>query len=103
MLINRVEFINQLAEQYGYSKKSAATLVSDFMDMVLWNIENGNTVAFQGFGKFDIIERAARQCKNPQTGEDCVVPAHLVPRFYPGISMKHAVKKWETVMDRRHN
>lgn len=100
MLINRKEFIQQLVDKHGYTKKSASALVDDFIDMIIENNEKGNAVSFHGFGRFDIIERKARSCPNPQTGERCEVPAHWVPRFYPGNHMRFAVSKWAASRDR---
>lgn len=34
-------------------------------------------------------------CPNPQTGEKVDVPAHWIPRFYPGNGMRRVVKLWE--------
>ena len=100
MNIGRKEFIDQLADRYGYTKKSAALVVDDFIETILSNLERGDTVSFYGFGSFDILERKARKCRNPQTGEDCPIPAHWIPRFYPGSRMRVAVKKWEAKRDR---
>lgn len=94
MEVNRNDFIQQLVDKQGYTKSSATTLVADFLENVLDNLEHGNTVSFHGFGKFDIVERKARTCPNPQTGETVNIPAHLVPRFYPGINTKVAVKRY---------
>jgi DNA-binding protein HU-beta len=95
MVVNKQDLINQLVKEKRYTKKAATDLVEDFCAMVLWNMERGNPVALWGFGCFDIIERAARSCPNPQTGETCHIPAHWTPRFYPGSAMKRAVKLFE--------
>lgn len=92
--INRSEFIQQLVDEYNYTKKSATTLVDDFLGMLTKNIEMGNEVSFHGFGKFSIIERKGRLGTNPRTGERCQVPEHWVTRFYPGTDLKVAVRKW---------
>lgn len=94
MNITKAEFIQQLVKKQRYTKKSATSLVEDFLDTVLENIEQGNTVSFRGFGCFDMVERAARVGMNPNTGEKVDVPAQWTPRFYPGNAMKRAVKKW---------
>lgn len=94
MNITKAEFIQQLVDEHRYKKKDATAFVDDFLDMVLGNIERGNTVSFRGFGCFDMVERAERSGMNPNTGEKCKVPAHWSPRFYPGNAMKRAVKKW---------
>ena len=95
MDIKRNDLIKQLVEKHGYTKKSAISLVDDFADVILENLVEGNTVSIRGFGCFDILERKARSCPNPQTGERVDVPAHWIPRFYPGKKMRLAVKIWE--------
>lgn len=95
MDIKRNDLIVQLVEKHGYTKKAATSIVDDFVDIVLENLSEGNTVSIRNFGCFDILERKARSCPNPQTGEKVDIPAHWVPRFYPGNRMRLVVKMWE--------
>lgn len=95
MDIKRKELIEQLIDKHKYTKKAATSVVDDFIDIILDNLEAGNTVSLRNFGCFDILERKQRSCPNPQTGEHVTVPAHWIPRFYPGNGMRLAVKKWE--------
>ncbi len=95
MNIKRNDLIEQLVEKHSYTKKAATDLVDDFMDIIIENLRNGNTVSLRNFGCFDILERKARSCPNPQTGEKVDIPAHWIPRFYPGNKMRLAVKMWE--------
>ena len=95
MDIKRVDLIQQLMDKHGYTKKAATNIVDDFTDIILYNLGNGDTVSIHNFGCFDILERKARSCPNPQTGEKVNVPAHWIPRFYPGNKMRLAVKLWE--------
>lgn len=101
MEIKRADLIGQLAEEYGYTKASAAELIDDFVGIILANLERGNTVSLRDLGKFDILKRARRTCPNPQTGEEIVVPEHYIPRFYPSSRMRIAVKIWEDGQRRR--
>lgn len=95
MNIKRADLIQQLADNYGYTKKDAAMLVDDFASVVLDNLKQGNSVSIHNFGCFDILERKARSCPHPVSGEKIVIPAHWVPRFYPGNKMRMVVKLWE--------
>lgn len=95
MKIGKNEFIKQLMDEYHYTKSSATSVVEDFCGLLLSNIERGNAVSIYGVGCFDIVLRAEHKCPNPQSNEECIIPAHYVPRFYPGNSMRRAVKKWE--------
>ena len=91
----RADLIQQLVDKHRYTKKAATSIVDDFTDIILDNLESGNAVSIYGFGCFDILERKERSCPNPQTGEKVVVPSHWIPRFYPGNKMRRVVKLWE--------
>ncbi len=95
MKIKRADLIRQLAEDYGYSKKSAAKVVDNFTDVINKNLEQGNTVLVRNLGCFDILLRKERRCPNPISGDKVVIPAHHIPRFYPSNYMRIVVKKWE--------
>ena len=95
MDIKRIDLINQLVENYGYTKKAATNIVDDFTSVVVENLRSGNTVSIHNFGCFDILKRAARSCRNPKTNEFVEIPEHYIPRFYPGKGMRVAVKMWE--------
>ena len=52
----------------------------------------GDKVSLKGFGNFEVRERAARQGRNPQTGETISIAASKVPAFKAGKALKDAVK-----------
>lgn len=93
--VTKAGFIKQLVDNYGYTKSSAKRLVSDFLETVLNDLEEGRAVYFVGFGCFDLVQRAEHAWRDPNNGRQICVPAHYVPRFYPGNTMKRVVKKWE--------
>lgn len=93
--VKRADLIQQLVDDYGYTKKAAIKVVDDFTDAILRNLEAGNTVTLRNFGCFDILRREARSCPHPINGDRVVIPAHYIPRFYPSNRMRLVVKKWE--------
>lgn len=94
--VTKPEFIKQLVTEYGYTKSAASMFVDDFWSLIQENIENGRSVFFYGYGCFDLLERKERRTRNPQNSKEIIViPAHYVPRFYPGDSLRRAVKIWE--------
>ena len=56
-------------------------------------VAKGDTVTLVGFGTFKAAERAAREGKNPKTGEVLQIAATTVPKFTAGASFKAAVAK----------
>ncbi len=92
--MKRQDLIQQLGERYGYTKKDAVQLIDDFCEIVIENLRNGNSVSIHNFGCFDVLERKEHSLVDLQ-GERKIVPAHWVPRFYPGNRMRLVVKMWE--------
>ena len=53
----------------------------------------GVKVLLVGFGTFEVRDRAAREGKNPATGETISIPATKVPAFKAGKALKDAIAK----------
>jgi DNA-binding protein HU-beta len=90
--MNKTELINQVAEKSGLTKKDSTKAVDAVFDSITEALRNGDKVQLIGFGNFEVRERAERTGRNPQTGEEMVIPATKVPAFKPGKALKDAVK-----------
>ena len=89
--MTKQEFVDQVADRAGLSKKDAAGAVDAFLDTVEDALKRGSEVSFSGFGKFSVSDRSAREGRNPSTGETIQIPASRVPRFTAGAALKKAV------------
>lgn len=94
MTVTKTDFIQLYRERNGCSKKAAEEAVNSVLDLITERLGDGDTVFFYGFGCFDRVERKGRKFKDPN-GNPCAEAPHWVPRFYPGYSLKVAIKKWE--------
>jgi DNA-binding protein HU-beta len=91
--VTKAEFIDKVSAKSGLSKRDAATAVDAVLDCITDALQNGDQVAFTGFGKFTTQRRAARQGVNPRRpGEKVMIPAATVPKFTAGSSLKAAVR-----------
>jgi DNA-binding protein HU-beta len=90
--VTKQEFVDQVADRAGLSKKDAADAVDAFLDTVEDALKRGSEVSFSGFGKFTVSQRSAREGRNPATGEKIQIAASRVPRFTAGAGLKKAVK-----------
>ena len=95
MTVTKKDLVDQLAEQQHYTKKAASQLIDDFVDIIMYNLQEGNAVAIQNFGTFDLLLRADHGAKHPLTGEFYPIPEHYVPRFYPSKAMRTVVKIYD--------
>lgn len=89
--MTKQEFVDQIADRAGLSKKDAAGAVDAFLDTVEDALKRGSEISFSGFGKFSVSDRAAREGRNPATGERIQIAASRVPRFTAGAGLKKAV------------
>ena len=76
--MNKTKLINQIAESADISKKAAGNALQAFMTAVSDTMAKGDKLQLIGFGTFSVSERAARTCRNPQTGKSMNIPAEKV-------------------------
>lgn len=83
--MTKKEFLELLKENGKLKSKVEAEAVTNaFLTTIEEILVKGESVSFIGFGKFECAERAARTCKNPQTGKEMQVPAKKVAKFKAG-------------------
>ena len=91
--MNKAELITSMAEKSQLTKKDAETALKAFIDSVQEALENGEKVQLVGFGTFETRERAAREGRNPQTGETMKIAASVAPKFKAGAALKNEINK----------
>ena len=88
--MNKTELIAAVAEKTDLSKKDADAAVS-VLGAITDALKAGDKIQLVGFGTFEVRNRAAKQGRNPRTGETMTVPASKVPAFKAGKALKDAV------------
>ena len=86
--MNKTELVAAMAEQTNLSKKDAEAALKAFIDVVSEELKKGEKVQLVGFGTFEVSERAAREGRNPQTGETMEIKASKTPNFKAGKALK---------------
>ena len=86
--MNKTELVAAMAEQTNLSKKDAEAALKAFIDVVSEELKKGEKVQLVGFGTFEVSERAAREGRNPQTGETMEIKASKIPKFKAGKALK---------------
>lgn len=89
--MNKTELIAAIAEKTDLSKKDADAAVSAVLGAITDALKAGDKIQLVGFGTFEVRNRAAKQGRNPRTGETMTVPASKVPAFKAGKALKDAV------------
>jgi DNA-binding protein HU-beta len=90
--VNKTEFVSKVAKNNDMSGAEAGKAVQAVLEEIQNALKRGEDVAFAGFGKFSVSQRAARTGVNPQDPSKKVqIPARTVPRFTPGAVLKQTV------------
>lgn len=90
--MTKAELVTKMAKASGITKKAAEMALESFIKGVTDSLKRGKKVTLVGFGTFSVARRAARNGRNPQTGEIIKIKAGRVPRFRAGKALKEAVK-----------
>ena len=89
--MNKTELVAAIAEQAELSKKDSQKALKAFIDVVTSELKKGEKIQLVGFGTFEVLERAAREGRNPLTGEKMQIKASKAPKFKAGKALKDAV------------
>lgn len=91
--MNRTELIDFVAERSELTKASAARAVDAVLEGITSSLQSGDPVVLVNFGTFTVKMRAAREGRNPVTGEKIQINEAKVVGFKAGKALKDAVKK----------
>ena len=91
--MNRTELVAAIAKQADISKKDAENALKAFIDVTSKELKKGGKVQLVGFGTFEVSKRAAREGRNPLTGETMKIKASKAPKFKAGKALKDLVNK----------
>ena len=90
--MTKQELVLAIAEEAGITKKDADAAVKAFTEVVAKALKDGDKVQLIGFGTFEVVERPAREGRNPATGEKLTISASKLPKFKAGAALKNMLK-----------
>ena len=89
--MNKTELVAAMAEKAELSKKDSEKALKAFIDVVAEELKKGEKIQLVGFGTFEVAERAAREGRNPLTGETIKIAASKSPKFKAGKALKDSL------------
>ena len=90
--MKRSDLADLIAAEHGLTKSQAEKVVQTLLDGILTAIRKGSKVTLSGFGHFEARDRAARDARNPQTGNLVAIKAHKALVFRPAKAVRDALK-----------
>lgn len=89
--MNKTELIDSIAEKAGITKAAAKIALETFLGDIEGTLKKGDRISLVGFGSWSVSKRAAREGRNPQTGETIKIAAKNVVKFKAGSELSSAV------------
>ena len=89
--MNKADLVDKISGASEISKAQATTAIDTAVDSITSALRKGDRVALIGFGTFSVRKRAARQGRNPQTGDTIKIKASKSPKVSAGASFKKIV------------
>ena len=89
--MSKNELVDAIAEEADLSKASAGRALDAAINAITGALTKQDTVSLVGFGTFSVKHRAAREGRNPRSGETIQIKASNAPGFKAGKALKDAV------------
>lgn len=90
--MTKKEFIDLYAEKGNLTKKEAEKGINLFLASVEEALVKGEEVSFVGWGKWEIVERAGRDVRNPRTKEIIKIKPKKIVKFKTGKILADKIK-----------
>lgn len=91
--MNKSDLIDAIASAADINKSDAGRALDAVIESITDTLKKGDQVSLVGFGTFSVKHRAAREGRNPQTGQTIQIKASNVPGFKAGKALKDAVNE----------
>jgi len=88
-MMTKTQIAGHIASKFEITKKQSTEILMELATLAAKQAKNG--FVFPGVGKLVIVNRKARQGRNPQTGETIQIKAKRVVKFRIAKAMKDAV------------
>ncbi|MFK2820983.1 HU family DNA-binding protein [Flavobacteriaceae sp. LMIT009] len=89
--MNKTDLVNSMAENAGITKAAAKKALDGLLIDIEGALQKGKRVSLVGFGSWSVSRRAAREGRNPQTGQTIKIKAKNVVKFKAGSDLSDAI------------
>ena len=97
MTLTKVQIVEAIADQNGYTKKISTDIVEILLELIKNCLESSDDVLISGFGKFCVKKKKQRRGRYPATGDDMILRPRKVITFKCSGKLKDKVNNQKTV------
>ena len=89
--MSKTDLVNFIAEETGLTKADSSRALEAIMNGVIKGLKEDEKVALTGFCTFSAVKKAAKEGRNPRTGEKVAIPARVAVTIKAGSKLKDAL------------
>ncbi len=89
--MRKQDLVRNVARPTNQSEAQTTATINAMVDVIQGALAQGEEVTISGFGSFRVVERAAREGRNPRTGDKMTIGARKSPAFRAGTQLTRAV------------
>jgi integration host factor subunit alpha len=79
--LTKAHIVENLLAKKLFTKTESAQIIEAVFELLRQSLEEGDDVLISGFGKFCVREKSRRRGRNPQSGEQILLPPRKVVTF----------------------
>lgn len=87
-IVGFTDTVARVSAASGVKRSEVQNVLICFYNLIEGTLVDGGVFRFRGLGKFEVVDRAARTRRNPQTGGVVDVPAGVRVKFVRGSMIK---------------
>ena len=91
--LTKAAIIESLHAKLGINRTDIHSVIDELFEEIKDGLKDNRVIELRGFGTFEVAERAAREGRNPKSGETMYIAASKTPKFKAGKVLKDAVNE----------
>ena len=91
--MTKSDIVEKICLTTYFTKKESAEIIEEVFDIIKSTLASGENIKIAGFGNFEVMEKAARRGRNPQTGETLEISARRILAFKPSQLLKKSINE----------
>ncbi|MBW2557508.1 MAG: integration host factor subunit alpha [Deltaproteobacteria bacterium] len=81
MILKKAGIVKSIHDQLGLPKNRSTDIFESVLEIIKQSLVKGEEVKISGFGKFYVIDKKARNGRNPHTGEHMIIEPRRIVSF----------------------
>jgi integration host factor subunit alpha len=94
MTLTKANLVEKIVNQNGLPRNQSREIIETLVEAIKHTLESGEDVLISGFGKFCLKEKRERRGRNPETGQDLIIPPRRVVTFKSSRQLRDKINRY---------